>query len=716
MNEETLATSAMPADAGHRSPVSAHAVDLRSPTLYLNRELSWLQFNRRVLREARDPRTPLLERVKFLAIFASNLDEFFQVRVAGLREQVAARLSELTSDGMSPDDQLRDIVPLVRELQREHGECLTREVIPALAERGIELLTQQESLSPDDLQYLKQYFTARVFPVLTPLAVDPAHPFPYISNLSLSLAVILRGDTGEERFARVKVPKILPRWVPLDGTHRYVPLELVIGANLEALFPGVEILGSYPFRITRNTDLEVDPDEADDLLALIQEEVRNRRFAEVVRLEVHPGMPESLRQLLLAELNADQESDGLPLTLEDVFEGEGLLDASDLLAIAGLELSELRDPSFVPAVPARLAGAKNIFEVIREGDVFVHHPYESFAASVERFIQTATEDPDVLAIKMTLYRTGGDSHIARMLANAAERGKQVAVLIELQARFDEENNIRWAQRFEDVGVHVSYGVAGLKTHAKVILVVRREGDQIRRYVHIGTGNYAPRTARIYTDFGLFSADPDLGADLSDLFNVLTGFASPQGYRKLIVAPTGMRTRLVEMICREVAHAKAGRPARILAKMNALVDPEIIALLYEASRAGVKVDLLVRGICCLRPGLPDVSERIAVRSVVGRFLEHSRAWYFHNDGQAEVQISSADWMPRNLDRRIEASVPLESPSHHDTVLELLELMWRDNRQAWDLGADGSWTQQQPGDTEIATHRALIDRYRELAKSP
>ena len=695
-----------------RSPltVDAVAVDLRSPALFINRELSWLEFNRRVLHEAQDPRTPLLERVKFLSIFGSNLDEFFQVRVAGLRQQVAAHLSELTSDGMSPEDQLRAISPVVRELQRQHGACLSRDVIPALAERGIELHTAQSGLSGEDLAWLDQYFTSNVFPVLTPLAVDPAHPFPYISNLSLSLAVILRGDGGEERFARVKVPKILPRWVPLPGTHRYAPLELVIAIHLEALFPGVEILASYPFRITRNTDLEIDPDEADDLLALIQEEVRNRRFAEVVRLEVHPGMPESLRQLLLAELNADQETDGLPLIPEDVYEVEGLLDATDLMAIAALEIPELRDPSFIPAAPVRLAGGRNVFEVIREGDVFVHHPYESFAASVERFIQSATDDPDVLAIKMTLYRTGGDSHIARMLASAAERGKQVAVLIELQARFDEENNIRWAQRFEDVGVHVSYGVAGLKTHAKVILVVRREGDQIRRYVHIGTGNYAPRTARLYTDFGLFTADPELGADLSDLFNVLTGFASPQGYRRLVVAPTGMRARLVDLIRREIGHAEAGRPARIFAKMNALVDAEIIALLYDASRAGVQVDLMVRGICCLRPGLPGVSERIRVVSVIGRFLEHSRAWYFHNDGTAEVHIRSADWMPRNLDRRIETAVPLEAPSHRETVRELLELMWRDNRQAWDLAADGGWTQRTPGEREIATHRDMIEWYR------
>jgi len=691
--------------------------DFRQSGLYLNRELSWLEFNRRVLHEARDPRTPILERVKFLAIFSSNLDEFFQVRVAGLRQQVAAHLSELTPDGLSPEEQLRAIAARVRELVREQGLCLTGEVLPELAHRGVHLITRLDDLSPDDQAHLDQYFTANVFPVLTPLAVDRAHPFPYISNLSLSLAVVLRRDTGEERFARVKVPKILPRWIPLPGTHRYVPLELVIASNLEALFPGIEILGAYPFRITRNTDLEIDPGEADDLLEVIQEEVRNRRFAEVVRLEVDPAMPESLRELVLAELNADQESDGLPLTGEDIHEAVGLLDATDLMTISSLEVADLHDPAFLPLVPPRLAGNRNIFDVVREGDVLVHHPYESFAASVERFIQTAAEDPDVLAIKMTLYRTGGDSHIARLLATAAERGKQVAVLIELQARFDEENNIRWAQRFEDLGVHVSYGVAGLKTHAKVILVVRREGDQIRRYVHIATGNYAPRTARTYTDFGLFSVDPDLGADLSDLFNVLTGFASPVGYRKLIVAPGGMRTRLIALIQREIDHARAGHRARILAKMNALVDPEIIALLYEASRAGVTVDLLVRGICCLRPGVPGVSERIRIVSVIGRFLEHSRAWCFENAGQHEVYLTSADWMQRNLDRRIETAVPIEAPSHRETIREILETMWRDNRQAWDLANDGIWRQRSHGEgvPEIASHRTLIERYREAART-
>jgi polyphosphate kinase len=562
---------------------------------------------------------------------------------------------------------------------------------------------------------LATYFIENVFPVLTPQAVDPSHPFPYISNLSLSLAVVLRGFDGEERFARVKVPKILPRWVQLPGSHRYLPLELVIANHLDALFPGVEILGSYSFRITRNTDLEIDTEDAEDLLSLIQEEVRNRRFADVVRLEVQPTAPDDLRQLLLAELNADQETLALPLGTDDIYDVAGLLDAGDLLALSGLELPELHDPPFVPVTQPRLQSSKNLFDVIREGAVLVHHPYESFTTSVERFIQLATEDPDVLAIKMTLYRTGGDSHIARMLTAAAERGKQVAVLIELQARFDEENNIRWAQRFEDVGVHVSYGVSGLKTHAKVILVVRREGDVIRRYVHVGTGNYQPKTARLYTDFGLFTADADLGADLSDLFNVLTGFAAPDSYRRLLVAPGRMRSGILALIRREIGHAKAGRKAYILAKMNALVDLDVMLALYEASRAGVEVDLIIRGICCLRPGVPGLSDRIRVVSIVGRFLEHSRAWLFQNGGDEEVFISSADWMPRNLDRRIEAATPLREESHRKAVRDLLELMWRDNRQAWELAADGSWHQRSAGaEPEIATHRLLIERYRDESR--
>jgi len=702
----------MAADPDAVKDTAAHALihDLRHPSLYLNRELAWLEFNRRVLHEALDPRTPLLERVKFLGIFSSNLDEFFQVRVAGLKQQVVAHYVERTADGLTAEDQLRAIASVVRALQGQHRDCLVEQVIPALAAEGVELLMDWAALSETDREHLAHYFTVNVFPVLTPLAVDPAHPFPYISNLSLSLAVVLRNDAGEERFARVKVPKILPRWVPLPGSHRFVPLEQVIGAHLEALFPGIEILGWYCFRITRNTDLDIDADDADDLLNLIQEEVRNRRFAEVVRLEVEPAAPESLRQLLLEEINADQVTEGILLSEADIYEVGGILDASDLAGLAGLDLPALKDPPHTPVTPARLAGGRNIFEVIREGDILLHHPYESFAASVERFIQTATEDPEVLAIKITLYRTGAESNIPRLLTQAAERGKQVAVLIELQARFDEESNIAWARRFEDAGVHVSYGVGGLKTHSKVLLVVRREGEAMRRYVHVSTGNYAPRTARLYTDFGLLTCDPELGADLSDLFNVLTGFAAPAAYRRLIVAPGGMRERTVGLIRREADHARAGHPARILAKMNALVDPGIIHELYLASQAGVPVDLIIRGVCCLRPGLPGISDRIRVVSIIGRFLEHSRAWYFRNGGQEEAYIGSADWMPRNLDRRIEAAAPVLDPAHRQELLTLLELMWGDNRQAWDLQPDGTYLQREPGsEPERASHRMLMERY-------
>ncbi len=692
-----------------RPPPARPAVDLRDPSLYVNRELSWLEFNRRVLHEAADPRTPLLERVKFFSIFSSNLDEFFQVRVAGLKQQVAAGIVERTADGMTPEAQLRSIAAVVRQLLEEHNHCLMGEVLPALAEQGVRLEQDLSQLSQADREHLESYFQSNVFPVLTPLAVDPGHPFPYISNLSLSIAVVLRGADGEERFARVKVPKIIPRWVPLSMANHFVPLEQVIGANLESLFPGVEILGWYLFRITRNTDLQIEAsDEAEDLLSIIQEEVRNRRFAEVVRIEVHAPMPASLRQLLLAEFSEQQEPPALPLTADDLYEVSGLMDTADLLPLSLLDVPALRDPIFHPGTQPRLAASRNIFDVIREGDLLLHHPYDSFATSVERFIQTAAEDPDVLAIKLTLYRTGGDSSIARLLAQAAERGKQVAVLIELQARFDEENNIIWAQRLEDVGVHVSYGVPGLKTHAKVMLVVRREGDTMRRYVHIGTGNYNPKTARLYTDFGLLSADARLGADLTDLFNVLTGFASPAGYRKLIVAPQGMRARFVEMIRREIAHRREGRPAWILAKMNALVDPEVIVALYEASQAGVPIDLIVRGICCLRPGLEGVSETIRVISIVGRFLEHSRAFYFLNGGAEEVYIGSADWMPRNLDRRIEAVAPIDDAAHGQTLRDLLLLMLQDNRQAWELRSDGSYQQRNPPgpEAERATHRMLI----------
>lgn len=692
---------------------SAAPIDLRDPALYLNRELAWLEFNRRVLHEALDQRTPLLERLKFLAIFSSNLDEFFQVRVAGVREQVAARLLLHSSDQLAPGRQLTAIREAVRMLVDEHSRCMVDDVMPALAGHGIQIHQDYDALPAADREHLHRYFRSHVFPVITPLAIDPAHPFPHISNLSLSLAVTLEDRAGQPRFARVKVPKLLPRWVPLLQVQQFIALEDLIGAHLAALFPGVTIAGWHLFRITRNTDLNLElggGDEADDLLELIQEEVSNRKFGEVVRLEVHASMPPELRRRLIEEFNDADAGEGLPLTEDDVFEVSGPLDAGDLASLAALDIPALRDPPFVPATPRRLLENRDLFAVIREGDVLLHHPYDSFETSVQQLISLACDDPDVLAIKITLYRTGGE--IARLLAQAAVRGKQVAVLIELQARFDEEKNISWARRFEDVGVHVSYGVAGLKTHAKVLLIVRREGDTIRRYVHIGTGNYNPQTARFYTDFGLLSADPALGADLSDLFNVLTGFGEPPGYHKLLVAPRWMKQRFLELIKHEAEIAGEGGEGRILAKMNALVDPDIIEALYRASIAGVDVDLIVRGICCLRPGVEGVSERIRVVSILGRFLEHSRAFVFANGGTEKVWISSADWMPRNLEHRVEAAVPIEDPRHRMDVRRALELMLDDNRQAWDMLPDGTYLQRvpAPGEDERGTHTLLIERAR------
>jgi polyphosphate kinase len=690
-------------------------VDLRDPKLYLNRELAWLAFNQRVLHEALDSRTPLLERVKFLAIFSSNLDEFFQVRVAGVREQVASRLLEHLPDPLPPSRQLAAIRDTVRTLVAEHSRCLVEDVLPALVSNGIQIHRDYEGLPPAEREHLHRYFRSHVFPVITPLAVDQVRPFPHISNLSLSLAVSLEDRNGQPRFARVKVPKLLPRWVPLLQVNQFLPLEDLLGAHLTELFPGVTIVGWHLFRITRNTDLNLElgggpGDEAEDLLELIQEEVSNRKFGEVVRIEVHASMPGELRTRLIEEFNDADAGEGLPLTGDDVFEVQGPLDASDLSSIAALDIPALRDPPFIPATPQRLTENRDLFSVIRDGDLLLHHPYDSFETSVERLVALASDDPDVLAIKITLYRTGGE--IARLLAQAAVRGKQVAVLIELQARFDEENNISWARRFEDIGVHVSYGVAGLKTHAKVLLIVRREGTTIRRYVHIGTGNYNPQTARYYTDFGLLSADPELGADLSDLFNVLTGFAEPQGYHKLLVAPRWMKPRFLELIAQEAKIARDGGAGRILAQLNALVDPEVIEALYVASNAGVEIDLIVRGICCLRPGIPGVSANIRVISILGRFLEHSRAMVFANGGADKVWISSADWMPRNLDRRVEAAVPIENPKHRMEIRRVLEGMLTDNRQAWDMMPDGSYVQRTPalGESERATHTFLIERPR------
>jgi polyphosphate kinase len=545
--------------------------------------------------------------------------------------------------------------------------------------------------------------------VLTPLAVDPAHPFPYISNLSLSLAVEIRdAATGTVHFARVKVPKSLPRWVPFGRAGHFIPLEEVMGANLGALFPGMDVVRWFAFRVNRYSDIDLaDAEEPEDLLATIEEQVFQRRFGEVVRIEVQQGMPETMRALLLEELR-DDTPEGSMLSERDVQEGGRLLDLGDLLALSQLDVPALRDSAFAPVTPPNLRDdARPIFDAVRERDLLVHHPYESFTTSVERFLEEAAEDPDVLAIKLTLYRTSGDTAIVRALVEAAQRGKQVVVVMELKARFDEANNIAWARTLERAGVHVVYGLVRLKTHAKTALVVRREADGIRRYVHLGTGNYNSRTARVYTDLGFLTSSPSIGADVSDLFNFLTGFSRQRLYRKLLVAPGNLRERFIGLIDREAEHARQGRPARLIAKMNALVDPEIIRALYRASRAGVVIDLVVRGICCLRPGVPGVSESIRVTSIVGRFLEHSRAWMFENDGASECYIGSSDWMPRNFDRRVEAVVPIEDASLHVRMRRLLETSLADNRQAWELRADGAYEKRAGhGGPEISAHATFM----------
>ena len=680
------------------------------PTLFFNRELSWLEFNARVLNEAFDDRNPLLERLKFLSIFSTNLDEFYMVRVAGLRRQVAAGVTSSPADGLSPQAQLDAIERRVRDLLAQARECLHDRLLPALDEKGIRFVRMTD-LTPSEWNTVDLFFESEVFPVLTPLAVDPGHPFPYVSNLSLSLAVEIRDpDRGLDHFARVKVPKSLPRWVSFGRGNHFVPLEEVIGANLGSLFPGMQVLGCWAFKVTRYSDLELDKtmDDPEDLLAMIEEQVFQRRFGEVVRLEVQHDMPPHIRALILEEMRESETLPGIVLTERDVYDGGPLLEKGDLMSIATLDIPELHDPPFVPSVPHAVRDAsRSIFDVIRERDLLVHHPYESFTATVEQFLDAASRDDHVLAIKLTLYRTSGDTPIVRALTEAAQRGKQVAVLVELQARFDEANNITWARTLENFGVHVAYGLPGLKTHSKVALVVRREPDGIRRYVHIGTGNYNTKTARTYTDLGLFTASPSIGADLSDLFNSLTGFSRQRVYRKLLVAPGNMRDRFLELISNETNAAREGRPARIIAKMNALVDPGIIAALYEASQAGVDVDLIVRGICCLRPGVPDVSDRIRVISIVGRFLEHSRLFYFANGAEDEYFIGSADWMPRNLDRRVEAVTPVEDKALHPRLRALLETCLADNRQAWELCADGRYVQRHPGEEpERATHRLLL----------
>ncbi|MEB3310519.1 MAG: polyphosphate kinase 1 [Snowella sp.] len=700
-------------------------LDLNSTEYYLNRELSWLAFNYRVLHEGIDDRTPLLERLKFVAIFCSNLDEYFMVRVAALKQQVDAEVSKLTIDGRTPSEQLEAISENLRPLIQQQTDLFEKTLKHELETEGI-YLTNYVDLTQEQRAYLHTYFEEHIFPVLTPLAVDPSHPFPYISNLSLNLAVVVRDpDTDEELFARVKVPQVLPRFVslpqelcqPLNGKSWVwtgVPLEQVIAHNLEALFTGMIIQECHPFRVTRNADLALEEDEADDLLLAIEQEVRKRRIGKsAVRLEIHASTPHSIRDRLRSDLELEEI---------DVYEIEGMLGLKDLFFFLSLPCPKLKDKPWHPVIPHFLHRVReivdgnddgeiqqdgtDIFTLIRDGDILVHHPYHSFAASVQQFITQAAYDPDVLAIKMTLYRTSGDSPIVNALIAAAENGKQVAVLVELKARFDEENNINWAKKLEQAGVHVVYGLVGLKTHTKTILVVRQEHKKIRRYVHIGTGNYNPKTATLYTDLGLFTCREDLGHDLTNLFNYLTGYSRQKNFRKLLVAPINMRDRMIEMIQREAEHCHQGKNGRIVAKMNALVDPPIIQALYAASQAGVKIDLIVRGICCLKPGVLGISENIRVISIVGRFLEHSRIFYFHNNGEEEMYIGSADWMTRNLSRRVEAVTPIESESAFLELQEILGVHLADNRHAWELQSDGRYIQRQAHDGHSQSSQAIL----------
>ncbi len=649
---------------------------------YINRELSWLDFNERVLFEAVDERNPLLDRARFLAIFASNLDEFFQVRVAGLKQQVEAGRSSPTPDGMGAaailDAARTRLLPLVARHSETYAEIRTE-----LAEEGIRIVRYDER--PERHVELRRRFFDEVFPVLTPLAVDPGHPFPYISDLSLSLAVTVRDpESGERLFARIKVPPILPRLMEV-GQRTYVLLEQVIAANLDELFPGMEIVEHHLFRVTRNADLSIEEEEAPDLLMAIEEELRKRRFGKVVRLEIERSMPHPTRALLMR---------GLGIAPEDVYEISGMLDLTALHEIADLDVPSLRCDPWLPVTPPRLIAADpddeaDVFATLRQGDVLVHHPYESFAASVQRFIEQAAEDPDVLTIKQTLYRTSGDSPIVRALIQAAEAGKQVVVLVEIKARFDERANIVWARALEKAGAHVAYGLVGLKTHSKLSLVVRREGRGLRRYVHIGTGNYNPKTARIYVDLGLLTADPELGADVTDLFNLLTGHSRQKRYRKLLVAPTTLRSSFIDLINAERDRQRSHGDGRIVIKCNAVVDPQIIAALYKASAAGVQIDLLVRGMCSVRPGVPGFSETIRVRSIVGRFLEHSRIFVFGSGDREKFYIGSADIMERNLDRRVEADAPVTDAESRARLRNVIDVMLADDRRAWQLDSADRW---------------------------
>ena len=683
------------------NPPEIVPVDLTSPALYINRELSLLEFQRRVLEEAWDESKPLLERAKFLAIFGSNMDEFFMVRVSGIRKQVEARIMEISPDGLTPPDQLAAIRKLALELMIEAQRCYQRKLLPKLVKAGIHIIDYQK-LNKTQKERADTYFKEVVYPVLTPLALDPGHPFPHISNLSLNLAIVIRDKKGNEKFARLKVPDTLPRLLPIkrssggvrkDGTiphqHYFVWLEQVIASNLHDLFPGMEVTAAHPFRIVRDADIEIQELEADDLLETMQQNIRKRKFGSVVQVAVYESMPENIRELLV---------DNLEVTRNDVYVLDSPLGLSGLWQLySNVERHDLKDNPYKPRVPKAFrhaATATDIFEAIRSGNILVHHPYDSFKPVVD-FINAAARDPQVLAIKQTLYRVGPNAPVVEALLEAAEHGKQVAVLVELKARFDEESNISWARALEEVGVHVVYGLVGLKTHCKVTMVVRQEGEGIRRYLHLATGNYNANTSRIYEDIGMFTCDESMGADATDLFNYLTGYSTKQEYRKLLVAPVSLRKKLEKYILREIEHAQQGRKAHLIFKLNSLVDPHMIQLLYQASQAGVKVDLLVRGMCCLRPGIKGVSENIRVISIVGRYLEHSRLFYFHNDGKENIYLGSADLMTRNLNHRVEVVFPIENKDHiHHLRHRVLDTYLKDNTRARILQSNGTYTRLVP----------------------
>ncbi|MBS3933808.1 MAG: polyphosphate kinase 1 [Truepera sp.] len=683
--------------------------DLRDPQLYFNRELSWLKFNARVLEEAEDTSNPLLERLKFLAIFSTNLDEFMMIRYAGLKEQVDAGITERTADGMTPAEELEAIAAVLHPMVQRHRRVLGQEVLPALERQGLKLLGMAE-LSELERAAVEGFFLGELFPVLTPLAVDRGHPFPRLPNLSFALLIELLDPKGNEpKIAIVQVPSVLPRFFRLPGeSYRFVILEEIIKARVGALFPGLLVEQAYAFRLTRNADIEIAEDEADDLLQVIEDEVRKRRWGDAVRLEVATAMPEHRQEMLRKSLDLDPH---------DVYRIPNFFSVVDFMELAGLNLPELRDPPFTTRLPTEYRGHVDVFAAIRQQEILLHHPFHAFDA-VQQLIDQAADDPQVLAIKQTLYRVGKRSPVVAALARAAGHGKLVTALVELKARFDEENNIIWARELERAGVHVVYGFAGIKTHCKALLIVRREQGEIRRYVHLATGNYNPATSTVYTDFGLLSCDPALAADVSELFNVLTGHSKQDSWRKLWVAPSTLRAEILAAIERETAHALAGTAARIIVKMNALVDPEVIRALYRASQAGVEIDLIVRGVCCLRPGVPGVSDRIRVRSIVGRFLEHSRAAYFYHGGAEEIYLSSADWMPRNLNRRIETAFPIDDLRLKKKLLQILDLYLRDNVKARELGADGDYchVRRRPGQQRLNAQERLLElSARRLAQS-